>query len=64
MLISLLVTIIVLGLLYYIVTLLPLPQPFKQIALVIFILIAVVWLLSYIPGVPWGGHMGAYGCKP
>lgn len=45
-LVGLLVFVIVLGLLYYCVTLLPLPQPFKNIAIVIFILIAIVWLLS------------------
>lgn len=57
MLISLLITIIVLGLLYYCVTLLPLPPPFKQIATVIFIVIAIVWLLSYLPGAPWHGGL-------
>jgi hypothetical protein len=52
MLISLLVTVIVIGLLYYCVTLLPLPEPFKRIAVVIFILIAIIWLLGFV-GV-WG----------
>ena len=59
MLISLLITVIVLGLLYYCVTLLPLPEPFKKIATVIFILIAIVWLLGYTgvwgPQPYWGG---------
>lgn len=62
MLISLLVAIIVLGLLYYIVTLLPLPEPFKKIALIIFILIAVLWLLSFLPGVPWAGSHAWHAC--
>jgi hypothetical protein len=47
MLISLLVAVIVIGLLYYCVTLLPLPEPFKKIATVIFILIVIVWLLGF-----------------
>lgn len=59
MLISLLVTVIVIGLLYYCVTLLPLPEPFKRIAIVIFILIAIVWLLGFVgvwgPQPYWGG---------
>ena len=45
MLISLLVTIIILGLLYWAVTLLPLPEPFRQIALVVFIIIAIVYVV-------------------
>lgn len=57
MLISLLITIIILGLLYWAVTLLPLPEPFRQIALVVFIIIAIVWLVSYIPGVPWHNRL-------
>lgn len=45
-LIGLLVFIIIVGLLYWLVTLLPLPQPFKTIALVILILFCIIWLLS------------------
>lgn len=52
---SLLVTIIILGLLYYCVTLLPLPEPFHKIAIVIFILIAILWLV---------GYLGVYGPSP
>jgi hypothetical protein len=47
MLVDLLVMVIVLGLLYWLVTLLPLPPPFKTVALVIIILICVIWLLSF-----------------
>jgi hypothetical protein len=47
MLVDLLVAVIVMGLLYYIVTILPLPQPFKTIAIVIILVICIIWLLSF-----------------
>jgi hypothetical protein len=46
MLIQLLVIVIVIGLLCYLVTLLPIAQPFKNIATIIVVLIAILWLLS------------------
>jgi len=49
-LISLLIVCIVGGLLWYLVTLLPLPSPFKVIAEVIVILICIIVLLGYLPG--------------
>jgi hypothetical protein len=45
-LIGLLIFIIIVGLLYWCVTLLPIPQPFKNIALVIVILICIIFLLN------------------
>lgn len=54
MLISLLVGIIVLGALVYIVQLIPLPEPWKQIAYVLVLLIAVIWLLRILGLVPLG----------
>lgn len=45
-LVGLLVFLCIMGLVYYLVTLLPLPAPFKTIALVVVILIMIVWLLS------------------
>ena len=45
LLISLLILIIVMGLIYYIVTLLPLPEPFKQIAVVITLVMFIIFLL-------------------
>jgi hypothetical protein len=45
-LVGLLIFIIIVGLLYWAVSLLPLPQPFKNIALVIVILICIVFLLN------------------
>lgn len=57
MLISLLVAVIIMGLIYYCITLLPIPQPFKNIVVVIFILICIIWLVGYLPGVDyWHGH--------
>ena len=47
---SLLVMVIVLGLIYWIVTLLPLPAPFKQIALVIVIVVCLIYLLGILFG--------------
>jgi hypothetical protein len=49
-LISLLVAVIVIGLLCWLVTMLPMPQPFKQIATVVMVLICIVWLLGGMPG--------------
>lgn len=50
-LIGLLVAVIVLGLVFYLawllINMLPLPQPFKTVALVILILIAIIVLLDY-----------------
>lgn len=57
MLISLLVAVIVMGLVYYCITLLPIPQPFKNIAIILLVIICILWLLG-LTGVfvgPWGG---------
>jgi len=43
---SLLLLVIVLGIVYWIVTLLPLPEPFKKIATVLVLLICLVYLLG------------------
>ncbi len=53
-LVSILVAVIVIGLLMYVVGLLPLPAPFKTIAHVIVVLIAILYLLGLLgvgPGV-------------
>jgi hypothetical protein len=54
MLITLLVAVIVIGLLYWIVQLMPLPQPFKNVALCIVLVIALLWLLSFAGVLPHG----------
>lgn len=50
-LISLLVAVLILGLLYYLITMLPLPAPFALAARVIFIVICILVLLWYFA--PW-----------
>lgn len=45
-LIGLLVAVLIIGLIYWLITLIPLPDPFKTIVLVIFIIIVILWLLS------------------
>ncbi len=53
-LVSILVAVIVLGLLMYVVGLLPLPSPFKTIAYVLVLVIAILYLLGLLgigPGV-------------
>lgn len=47
---SILVMVIVMGLIYWIITLLPLPQPFKQVAIVIVLVICLLYLLSMLFG--------------
>ena len=49
MLIDLLIMVIVFGLLFYLVGMLPIAQPFKTAAQVILIIIAIVFLLGYMP---------------
>ncbi len=49
-LISLLIVILVLGLLIYLVDLLPLPPPFKLAARIVIVLIAILWLLQGVGG--------------
>jgi hypothetical protein len=51
MLISLLIAVIVIGLLFYVLSLLPIPQPWLNIARVILIVIVIIWLLGYV-GMP------------
>lgn len=52
-LISLLCAIIILGLLAYLVQVLPIPQPFKTIAWVLLLIVLVLWIAGFIPlGIP------------
>lgn len=55
MLISLLVAVIVIGLLIYLVQILPLPDPWKTIAVVLVVLIAILWLVGMLGGPGLGG---------
>lgn len=52
MLISLLIVVIILGLIVYLIQMLPIEQPFKTIALAIVILVAVLYLLH---SIGWNG---------
>ena len=47
---SILVLVIIMGLIYWVITLLPLPEPFKQIAVVIVVIICLLYLLSMLFG--------------
>jgi hypothetical protein len=49
-LVALLIFVLVLGLVYWIITLIPLPAPFRTIALVVLGIIAILWLLGGITG--------------
>jgi len=46
MITSLIITLIVAGLVYWLITLLPLPSPFPEIIKVIVILVLIVWILQ------------------
>jgi hypothetical protein len=50
-LIGVLVVVIIIGLLLWLVQQLPIAQPFKQIAMVVLIVICIIWLLSMLGGV-------------
>lgn len=56
-LIGILVALVILGLIYWLITLLPLPAPFKQVAMVILIIIAILWLANMLTG----GNVLAFG---
>ena len=49
MLISLLIAVIIIGLLFYVLSLLPIAQPWKNIATVILVVIVIIWLLGFVP---------------
>jgi hypothetical protein len=45
-LVDLLILVLVAGLIYWLLTVLPVPQPFKNVAIAIFIVICIIWLLG------------------
>ena len=55
LLFSILIACIVLGLLYWILTLLPLSAPFGRIAQVVIVVIFVIWLLYLLVPLAGGG---------
>jgi hypothetical protein len=54
--------VIILGLIYWIITVLPIPEPFKNIALVIMAVICLLYLLSILFGAaqPFPVFRGGY----
>ena len=50
MLISLLIAILVIGLLIWLIQMIPLPEPFRTVAIVIVAIIAIIWLLESLGG--------------
>jgi len=52
-LVNIIILLIVCGLLYYLVTLLPLPAPFPMIIQVVVIIICILLVVSFLP---WGGE--------
>ena len=59
-LISLLVFALVAGLIYWLLTLLPIPEPIKKFVLAIFIVICIIWLLGTFVGGFSIPHYGVY----
>lgn len=57
LLIGLIVLCLVLGIAYWIVGQIPLPQPFRWIVLVVFGLIALLLVLNYMPALPHGRYL-------
>lgn len=58
MLIDLLVLVVVVGLVVWALSLLPLPAPFQQVILVIGIIIVLIALLQVLLGIDVTGHVG------
>lgn len=57
LLISILIMVLVLGLVYYVFTLIPLPPPFGVIVQVLLAVIAVIWIIHVLLGVMPGEHL-------
>jgi hypothetical protein len=54
LLVSLLIGLIVLGVIWYIIQLLPLPEPFGRIAQIVVVAIALIWLIYVLAGLVGG----------
>lgn len=56
LLIQLLIIVLVLGVAWWIINLIPLPPPFHAVAQVVIVIIALIWLISLLGGFAgWGG---------
>jgi len=49
-LLGVIITVVILGLICYCVSLLPLPAPFKTIAYVLFVIVVILYLVSLLHG--------------
>lgn len=56
LLVTVLIIALVIGLCYWALTQIPMPQPLKAILTVVLVIIAAIYLLSLIPGV--SAHLG------
>jgi hypothetical protein len=54
LLVTLLIGLIVLGVIWYIIQLLPLPEPFGRIAQIVVVAIALIWLIYVLAGLVGG----------
>lgn len=50
LLFTLLIYLLILGVIYWVITLLPLPAPFRTVAIVIFAVVVIVILLNFLMG--------------
>jgi hypothetical protein len=57
LLVSVLIACIIFGLLYWLITMIPLPAPFAQVARVILAVIFVIWIIYVLLGLT-GGSLG------
>ncbi len=55
LLLTLVIGLIVIGLIYYIITVIPLPDPIKQVATVVVVVIACLWLIYVLISLAGGG---------
>ena len=55
LLVEFLVAMIIFGLVYWIVGMIPLPDPFKRIAIVVLVVIFCIWLIYFLLGFMGGG---------
>ena len=58
LLIYLLIFCLVAALVWYLIGMLPLPQPVRMIVIVVFCLIGLLWLLQFVGGLPGLGLHG------
>lgn len=59
-LLTILVALLIMAAFYWVVSMIPLPPPFKQIALAVCALFFLIWLLNILGAVgsPWRLHVG------